>query len=130
MFGNQKESYKLKLFNSNIKSVLLYRSETWRATKTTTQKLQTFINRCLSKILGIKWMDRVVNDELWNRSGQQTVGEELMKRKWRWIGHKHIVLKAPLKYPKACKGTHKAKEKKREASEHLDEGSGSRCRTY
>ena len=54
---------KLKFFNSNVKSVLLYGSETWRATKTT-QKLQTFINRCLCKILGIKWMDRVMNDAL------------------------------------------------------------------
>ena len=42
---------KLRIFNSNVKSVLLYGSETWRMTEKTVSKLQTFINRCLRRIL-------------------------------------------------------------------------------
>ena len=38
---------KLCIFRSNVKSVLLYGSETWKVVKTTTTKLQTFVNRCL-----------------------------------------------------------------------------------
>jgi hypothetical protein len=38
---------KLRIFHSNVKSVPLYGSETWRVIKTTTSKLQTFVNRCL-----------------------------------------------------------------------------------
>ena len=38
---------KIRLFTSNVKSVLLYGSETWRTTKKTTRKVQTFINNCL-----------------------------------------------------------------------------------
>mgnify|MGYP001794635880 CR=1 FL=1 len=36
---------KIKIFNSNVKAVLLYGSETWQVTKHTMKTLQTFINR-------------------------------------------------------------------------------------
>lgn len=39
------ERTKIRISNSNVKSVLLYVCETWRITKTSTHKLQTFINR-------------------------------------------------------------------------------------
>jgi hypothetical protein len=35
---------KLRILCSNVKSVLLYGSETWKVIKTTTSKLQTFVN--------------------------------------------------------------------------------------
>jgi hypothetical protein len=34
---------KCKIFNSNVKSVLLYGSETWKTTKETTSKIQVFV---------------------------------------------------------------------------------------
>ena len=78
---------KIKLFNSNVKSVLLYGCETWKTTDTIIRKIQTFVNRCLRKILKIKWEDRVRNDEVWERSGQELMSTVLGQRKWRWIGH-------------------------------------------
>ena len=39
---------KLRIFNTNVKSVLLCGSETWRSTKLLTKKLQTFINKCFA----------------------------------------------------------------------------------
>ena len=48
---------KLRLFNSNVKSVLLYGAETWRFTKATIHRIQTFINTCLRKILSIIWQE-------------------------------------------------------------------------
>ena len=44
---------KFRIFNTNVKSVLLYGSETWRVTYTITHKLQTFTSRCLRNILNI-----------------------------------------------------------------------------
>jgi hypothetical protein len=38
---------KIRIFNSNVKSVLLYGSETWRVTKASMKKLKSFTNRCL-----------------------------------------------------------------------------------
>ena len=78
---------KLRLFNSNVKSVLLYGCETWKATAGTLKKVQTFVNRCLRTILKIRWDDRVRNEDLWERAGQVPMKEEIGKRKWRWIGH-------------------------------------------
>ncbi|VDO57276.1 unnamed protein product [Schistosoma margrebowiei] len=38
---------KVRIFNTNIKSVLLYGAEAWRTTKSIIQKIQVFINNCL-----------------------------------------------------------------------------------
>ena len=38
---------KLRIFETNVKSVLLYGSETWKQTKKTEQDLQVFVNKCL-----------------------------------------------------------------------------------
>ena len=48
-------SLKLRIFNSNVKPVLLYGCETWKVTDSTTRKLQAFINKCLRRILNIFW---------------------------------------------------------------------------
>ena len=79
---------KIRIFNTNVKSVLLYGAETWRVTKTNTHKLQTFTNRCLRNILGIRWPEVVQsNKQLWDRTRQVPIETEIQKRKWGWIGH-------------------------------------------
>ena len=78
---------KIRIFNSNVKAVLLYGSETWAPTKTNCKKLQTFINGCLRRILRVQWMDKVRNEELWERTNQLPIEEEIGRRRWRWIGH-------------------------------------------
>ena len=40
----QQQTTKIEIFNSSVKSVMLYGAETWRMTKTTINKVQTFIN--------------------------------------------------------------------------------------
>ena len=87
---SSKEIYKrtkIRLFNSNIKPVLLYGSETWRTTKTTMTKVQTFINCCLRRILNIHWPDTISNQDLWQKTAQQPVEEVIKRRRWGWIGH-------------------------------------------
>jgi hypothetical protein len=74
---------KIMIFNSNVKSVLLYGSETWRTTGRNTKRLQSFINRCLRYILDIKWYDKVTNERLWVKTGQAKIEDEIRKRKWR-----------------------------------------------
>nr|KAG5707615.1 hypothetical protein BaRGS_030997 [Batillaria attramentaria] len=62
---------RIRIRNSNVKSVLLYGSETWRVISTSTAKIQTFINGCLRQILHLRWFDRVPNTDLWTRANQQ-----------------------------------------------------------
>lgn len=78
---------KLKLFNSTVKSVLLYGCTTWKVTATITSKLQVFINRCLRRILRIFWPNTISNEDLWRKTGQVDIGTLIRRRKWEWIGH-------------------------------------------
>ncbi|VDO57151.1 unnamed protein product [Schistosoma margrebowiei] len=76
------------IFNTNIKTVLLYGAETWRTTTTIIKKVQVFINSCLSKILNVRWPDTISNSLLWERTDKFPAGEKISKRRWKWIGHK------------------------------------------
>jgi hypothetical protein len=55
------KSTKIKIFNSCVKSVLLYGCETWLVSTETERKLQSFINRCPRYICRI-WWPRVISD--------------------------------------------------------------------
>ncbi|CAH8523239.1 unnamed protein product [Schistosoma haematobium] len=78
---------KVRIFNTNVKAILLYGAETWRTTTTTIKKVQVFINSCLRKILNIHWPDTISNSLLWERTNQLPAEEEIRKRRWKWIGH-------------------------------------------
>ena len=78
---------KLRIFNTNVKSILLYGLETRRSTKLLTKKLQTFINKCLRKILNIHWPEVISNEDQWERTPQCRIEESIRRRKWKWIGH-------------------------------------------
>ena len=74
---------KLRIFNSNVKFVLLNGSETWQLTKTIINKLQDFINRRLHYILGVFWPRQISNDDLWqdvgNGNGSATLSGNLLQ---------------------------------------------------
>jgi hypothetical protein len=78
---------KIRLFNTNVKSVLLYGAEMWRTTVLTTRRIQTFINNCLRQILWIWWPDKISNVNLWQLTGQKSAKAEIQQRRWRWLGH-------------------------------------------
>jgi hypothetical protein len=71
---------------ANVKIILLYGAETWKTTKSLLHKLQVFINNYLRRILNIRWPEKISNKELWQKTNQPPVEEELKRRKWRWIG--------------------------------------------
>jgi len=75
---------KIRIFNTNVKSVLLYGCETW---KTITKILQTFINKCLRRIMNIKWTDKITNEELWRIAKEKPIEIQKKRRQWNWIGH-------------------------------------------
>ena len=61
---------KIRIFNSNVNSVLLYVAETWRITKPTATKAQTFINSCLWRIRRVHWSGKFSNISLWEKTQQ------------------------------------------------------------
>ena len=71
---------KKRIFNSNVKSVLLYGSETWRLAKKIITQLQTFTNRRLWYILGVWWPKKISNDELWQHTKQERIEVTIQRR--------------------------------------------------
>ena len=70
-------STKLRIFTTNVKSVLLYGSETWRETAASIKSIQTFVNKCLRNILNIRWPNKISNNDY----------KTIRARKWKCIGH-------------------------------------------
>lgn len=78
---------KLKIFGSNVKSVLLYGCETWKVTKDISRQIQVFVNRCLRRILGIYWPETISNIDLLEKCHESPIDRQIKRRKWGWIGH-------------------------------------------
>ena len=48
---------------------------------------QIFVNKCLRRIMNIKWTDKITNEELWRIAHQKSIENQIKGRKWNWIGH-------------------------------------------
>ncbi|XP_068757993.1 uncharacterized protein [Montipora capricornis] len=73
---------KLRIFNSNVKSILLSECETWQTTKTIHTTEDSHILQRLSEA-----PEKIRNEDLWERAGQKPVIKQILRRKWGWIGH-------------------------------------------
>ena len=78
---------KARIYEACILSTLLYGSETWTLYSRQENKLNVFHLRCLRKILGITWQDRVTNTEVLKRAALSSMPTILCKRRLRWLGH-------------------------------------------
>ena len=78
---------KLRIYQSNVRSTLLYASETWRTNKKLESKLRGFEGRCLRRILKVRWQEKVCNEEIWRRTGMNNIVLEVKRRRWMWLGH-------------------------------------------
>ena len=57
------------------------------ATKNKPKQQNAFDTKCLRKILGFHWSDRVTNKEVWIRSGQPLAYATICRRRMSWLGH-------------------------------------------
>ena len=78
---------KLRLYKSNVLSVLLYGAECWKVNKRDGDRLNAFHNRCLRRILKIFWPRIVTNVELHRQAGMPSATSMIRARRWEWIGH-------------------------------------------
>ena len=74
---------KIRIFNSN----LFYGAETLRTNVSSDKRVQSFISKCLHRILRIWWQNCINNKELWQQTNQLPPPLQIRKRKWTWIGH-------------------------------------------
>ena len=78
---------KLRLYRTLVVPVLLYGCETWKLNKGDDKTIDVFNNRCLRRILKIKWQDHVSTVELLKRADLKPLSEEVKWRRWKMIGH-------------------------------------------
>ena len=72
-----------------VSSALLYGSEPWSTYSTQEWKLQVFHLRCLCRILGITWQDKVQNNDFLTRTSIPSMFTLLCQCHLCWLGHVH-----------------------------------------
>ena len=108
---------KIRLYRSCVVPIATYASETWRATKMITHRLNVFNQKCLRKILGIRFSDHIRNEEVLKRSEVQTIAGLIKQKRVRWAGH---VLRMPeCRHPKTAFSL-KPRSGKRSPIDHLE----------
>ena len=78
---------RILLYNSLVKSILLYNSETWGLSQTEEEKLNAFHRKQLRVVLNIKHPHRISNKRVYERCSSKTIGSEIRKRQWELLGH-------------------------------------------
>ncbi len=78
---------KMKVYQASVLNILLYGSETWTTYIWQERRLNSFHLRCLRRILGITWQDRVPNTEVLDQAKTFRLHALLSQRRLRWLGH-------------------------------------------
>ena len=78
---------KVHLYNSMVRSIIIYGCETWKMSEGDTRKLDTFQFTCMRRIIKIRWPYVVSNEDLMKRTETKRVSTEIKIRRWKWIGH-------------------------------------------
>ena len=81
------ERSRLKLYSSLVLPVLLYNCETWGVTQAVFQRLDCFHRRQLRNLVGVRYPDRITNDDLYSRCDSQPLSELVAKRRRSLTGH-------------------------------------------
>ena len=80
-------STKVMVYNAMVLSSLLYGSETWTLYHHQTRMLESFHMRCLRRILGVTWKNRIPNTEILQKTASVSINNILNRSHLRWLGH-------------------------------------------
>lgn len=78
---------KIKVYNAAIVPCLLYGSGTWTLYKRQIRQLDSFHMKCLRRICGIKWQQRIPNTEVLEKCGTTGIEAIILQNQLRWAGH-------------------------------------------
>ena len=89
VWSNQKlrPATKISVYRACVLSTLLYGSETWVVYARQEKRLNTFHQRNLRRIMGIRWQDKITNSEVLRRAEITSINGLLTQRRMRWLGH-------------------------------------------
>ena len=78
---------KVDVYKACVISTLLYGSESWTMRAHQEKWLNVFHMRCLRRIKGITWQDKVTNKVVLEKAGIPSLYTLLKQRRMPWLGH-------------------------------------------
>uniref|UniRef100_A0A914URD9 Reverse transcriptase domain-containing protein n=1 Tax=Plectus sambesii TaxID=2011161 RepID=A0A914URD9_9BILA len=78
---------KLRLYASITLPMATYAAETWKASASITRKVNVFHQRCLRRILRIRYFDHITNEEVLQRSKLPSLSTIIARYRLRLAGH-------------------------------------------
>ena len=81
------ENTKVRIYRACVLSTLLYGSESWTTYMCQERRLNTIHMRCLKRIIGITWQDRIPYSDILDRARIRSMYSLLSQRRLRWLGH-------------------------------------------
>ena len=89
VFSNHhlKTETKIAVYRAVCMSTLLYGAESWTIYRRHVKQLEAFHIRCLQRILGLTWQDKVPHSEILHRTNLLSIESTLAEKQLRWIGH-------------------------------------------
>ena len=87
VWSNNKLSYHIKVnvYKACVISTLLYGSESWNMRAHQEKRLNVFHMRCLKRILGITWQDKVTNKVVLEKAGIPSLYTLFKQMRMRWL---------------------------------------------
>ena len=73
------------VYNSNVKSVLLYECECWRVTRTDMKSLSSFHHNCLKQICKTFWPNTITNTNLLKLTNSTCILKQIRQKRLRWL---------------------------------------------
>ena len=78
---------KIRIYRAAVLTVLLYGSETWSTIKSHVNRIEAFHQRCLRRIMRIKWFSKTSNEIVLQRAVIENVATFISRNRLRWFGH-------------------------------------------
>ncbi|KAI8499084.1 hypothetical protein Bbelb_235370 [Branchiostoma belcheri] len=85
-------STKIRIYEAAVTTILTYGCEVWVITKAQINRLEAFHQRCLRRILRIRWYHRITNLSVLQQTETTSIEAVVSASRLRWLGH---VLRMP-----------------------------------
>lgn len=85
--GDITRTTKIAVYKACILSILLYACQTWNMYQRHLQRLESFHHRCLRKILGISWQERIPTMEVLQMAELPYISTMVANARIKWLGH-------------------------------------------
>ena len=82
-----KTEHKNQGIQAAVLTTLLYGAETWTCYRRHVEMLDSLYMRHLRYLMGIKWQDKITNNEVLQRAKMDGMETMLIRAQLRWVGH-------------------------------------------